>query len=349
MTAREARIAVYGAGAMGTVLGALLTDGGLKNVDLITRNSAHVAALRAQGAILEIAATGETRRIPVRAMLPQEMTGEYDVVFLMTKQRDNAEILTSLLPHLSADGVVCTTQNGLPEEGVAAVVGTERTYGGVTSFGATLVAAGCVRLTSAPSAMRMQIGGYRNAGEKLPLLTEILARIGQNFASVADSLAEARWSKLAINAAFSGLSVLTGMNFGEIARKRRTRRLALKILRECVAVARATGLNRLSADGADLMQWFGGENAFGRLVAYMVLPFAMRKHKRIVSGMLRDVQNGKRCEIDFIDGAVVREGERFGVPTPVCRKLTALAHDIENGLCEIAYNTTDLFSETRNG
>ena len=117
------RIAVYGAGAMGTVLGALLTLGGVKNVELITRNQTHVEGLKTKGATIVCEEDGKEINVKVNALLPSEMSGQYDVIFLMTKQRNNAEILTSLLPYLHEDSVVCTTQNGLPEESVAEIVG----------------------------------------------------------------------------------------------------------------------------------------------------------------------------------------------------------------------------------
>ena len=120
------RIAVYGAGAMGTVLGALLSKSGA-NVHLITRNEAHVLGLKEKGARIVCAADNTEWKIPVHALLPSEMTQTYDVIFLMTKQRHNAEILEFLRSKLAKDGVVCTTQNGLPEESVMAVVGAPAT------------------------------------------------------------------------------------------------------------------------------------------------------------------------------------------------------------------------------
>lgn len=88
--------------------------------------------------------------MPVSALLPDEMEGEYDVIFLMTKQRANKEILQFLLPHLKSDGIVCTTQNGLPEPSVAAVVGEERCCGCAVSWGATFVGGGEAKLTTRP-------------------------------------------------------------------------------------------------------------------------------------------------------------------------------------------------------
>ena len=349
MIAKEARIAIYGAGAMGTVLGVLLKKGGLENVDLITRNAEHVAGMRRDGATIVCEADGVEINERVNAVLPSEMQGQYDVIFLMTKQRYNAETLTALLPHLKEDGAVCTTQNGLPEPSVAAVVGTHRTYGAATSYGATFIGGGKMALTSKLQAMSIEFGGYQNAGEKAGLIAEILSYAGsavgnEQFVKKSDNLLGARWSKLAINAAFSGLSVVTGLTFGEVAKKKKTRKLALGVLRECMDVANTAGVKLAPMQGHDMEKMLGGKTPIKRFIAYMVLPFAMKKHKKLVSGMLKDVQKGRKCEIDFVDGVVCKEGARVGVATPLCERIVEIVHGIENGLYEIDYKNTDFFA-----
>lgn len=342
------RIAVYGAGAMGTVLGSLLAMGGLQNVHLITRNAQHVSALHADGATVVCAADGKEWHVPVHALLPSEMQGKYDVIFLMTKQRNNAEILQTLLPYLAEDGVVCTTQNGLPEDGVASVVGKHRTLGGVATFGASYLQGGRVALTSKIEAMRMEIGGYPESADKLPLLSEILSVAGiatgnNRFVTVTDNLRGARWTKLAVNAAFSGLSAATGCTFGALAKRNKSRLVALAILRECLSVAEAEGTLLTSKRGKSLQTWLGGKSPFRRFIAYLVLPFAMRKHKKLVSGMCRDIQNHTLCEVDLINGAVCAVGERLGVPTPYNTAVVQMVRQIEKGYFSQSYVNMDYF------
>ena len=347
MNVNELKIAIYGAGAMGTVLGALLTKGGLKNVDLITRNQSHVAGLKENGATI-CYAEGDRERIPVNALTPAEMTEQYDVIFLMTKQRANKEIVTGLLPYLKEDGVICTTQNGLPEQSVAEIVGMKRTYGAATSYGATFIGGGQVSLTSKRAGMSMEVGGYQNDGMKTDLLIEVLSCVGkaigkEQFAKPSENLSGARWAKLTINAAFSGLSVVTGMTFGEVARKHKTRKIALKVIQECLAVAKAANVTVAKMQGHDMEKFLGGSTPINYLISYLVLPFAMRRHKKLVSSMLKDVENGKRCEIDFINGAVVRIGEQVGVETPYCQQIVEIVHGIEDGLYETTYKNADFF------
>ena len=117
-------IAIYGAGAMGTVLGAFLTEGG-QPVDLISRNKSHVEGLREKGATVRCVADGIEKNVRVSAMFPEEMTEKYDVIFLMTKQRENPQTVRFLQEKLTDEGIVCTTQNGLPEQAVADILGVE--------------------------------------------------------------------------------------------------------------------------------------------------------------------------------------------------------------------------------
>jgi 2-dehydropantoate 2-reductase len=277
----------------------------------------------------------------VNALLPSEMTEKYDVIFLMTKQRHNAEILEFLLPKLTENGVICTTQNGLPEESVMAAMGENRTYGLVASYGANFIGGGKVELTSKIEAMSVTVGGYQNRGEKTPILKEILSCAGkaaenENFVKTTDNLAGARWSKLAINAAFSGLSVVTGQTFGEIAKRRKSRKIALGVLRECMDVANAKGVTLEEMQGHDMQKLLGNRSFFGTKFALFALPIAMKRHKKLRSGMLTDVENGRKCEIDFICGVVCKTGKAVGVGTPLCDQIVEIAHGIENGLYEIA-------------
>ena len=286
MNMQDKKIAIYGAGAMGTVLGALLTKGGLKNVHLITRNQAHVDGLNKSGAIIQCVADDETMIVSVNALTPAQMQDKYDVIFLMTKQRHNADTLQFLLPYLAENGVICTTQNGLPEESVLTAVGKEKTYGCVASYGAELIGAGKVKLTSQKCAMSMQVGGYQNDSKYTPLLQEILSYAGKavdndSFAIATDNLAGARWSKLAINAAFSGLSVMTGLSFGEIAKKRKINRVALGVLRECMDVATALGVQLERMQGHDMQKMLGGRGFFKTQLSLLLLPFAMKRHKKL--------------------------------------------------------------------
>ncbi len=129
----QLRAAIVGAGSLGTIIGALINHAG-KQIDLVDAYRDHVDALNTSGATI----TGAIDlNVPVKAYTPDQLTGTYDLVFLLTKQTSNQETLAHLLPYLHPDSSVCTLQNGIPEHSVAALVGRERTLGGAVGFGAT--------------------------------------------------------------------------------------------------------------------------------------------------------------------------------------------------------------------
>ncbi len=312
------KLAIYGAGAMGTSLGALFARANVA-CDLISRNEAHIRALNEHGAhVFGV----EEFCVPVRAITPSEM-GKYDVVFLCAKQRQNEEIARFLFEHLSNDGVVVSAQNGFPEIDLANVLGVERVYGCTLSWGAERTGAGQVTLTSS-SGFHFALGALAQ-GNKLEEIASLLSKIGQ---VTLGNLREIRFAKLAINSSFSTLSAMSGLTFLEIAKK--YNKVARKLLYESFAVAKAMGCKALPLNGHDLFRIFKG------LKAGLCLKIAMRKYRDTRSGMCLDLENGKRCEIDFVSGTVVRLGEKYGVETPLQARAVALVHEIENGLAELS-------------
>jgi 2-dehydropantoate 2-reductase len=321
-------VAIYGAGAMGTILGAYITKAGYE-IDLINRNKDHVTGLRENGA--KIIGTFHMVQ-PVHALLPEEMSKQYDIILLMTKQRFNEEIIKSLQPYLASDGVICTMQNGIPEPLIASIVGNHRTIGATMSWGASFHGNGVVELTTEPSreTLTFSIGSYGNVDEdKFHYIVKLLETMGN--VTIENNFIGARWAKLLINAAFSGLSVITGMSFGALNKCFISRGYALSIIKECIDVANAANIKIEPLQGKDVVKLIDYSNWFKRQFAFFILPIAMRKHKKIRSSMLRDLSRGYPTEVDSINGVVSSYGKQYGVPTPLNDRIVAITHQIERG------------------
>ncbi len=324
------RAAIYGAGAMGTILGAFIAGNG-KQIDLITRNKEHVDAMKRQGARVLGKADFTVR---VNAYTPDEMSGIYDIIFLMTKQRENAKILATLKDFLAPDGVICTMQNGLPEPSVIEAVGAKRCLGCAVAWGATSVGFGEVELTSKKSKMSFVLGSTHGYNEWLGPVKEYLECAGK--VTVEENFFSARWAKLVINSAFSPLSALTGMTFGQVAKNKYSKHLAVRLLNEAFAVAEECGVEIAPLQGHDLVALFKCDGGTKEWFVKLILPFAMRHHKNLVSGMYGDLSSGKRCEIDYINGIIRNLGKRFGVNTPVTDAVINAIHEIERGERQIS-------------
>lgn len=309
---------------MGTSLGAALSKAGVP-VELVSRNAAHVEALRTRGAVLS---GSVTMTVPVTAMLPEEMAGKYDIIFLAIRQRGNREAAQGLVSFLKEDGVLVSVQNGLPERALSEVFGADRVYGCALSWGAERIAPGEIQMTGGSFAFSL---GAFGAGKKCSEIAALLKRAGD--VTVGD-LQELRYAKLAVNAAFSTLSVISGLTFGELAS--RHKRLALGLMREVFSVARAAGCRKLPLRGHDLFRVFSGP------WAGLLLPVAMKPYKNTRSGMLKDLEAGRRTDVDYVAGAAVDESGRLGVETPLLESAVSMVHGIENGLAEIAPETLQL-------
>ena len=214
-------VAIYGAGAMGTILGAYITKAGY-DIDLINRNKEHIEALKLNGA--KIIGKIEFTE-PVNALLPEEITKQYDIILLMTKQRHNTEIVKSIVPFLSSKGVICTMQNGIPELSVSEIIGKDKTIGCTMSWGATFHGKGVCELTSEASrdTLTFSIGKCGNNNDHLfNYIIELLNTMGD--VTVEDNFIGDRWAKLLVNSAFSGISLITDSTFGNRHTKKKSQK-----------------------------------------------------------------------------------------------------------------------------
>ena len=320
------RVAIYGAGSLGTILGAYISKAGVA-IELINRNKAHVEALQTQGA--KVVGTVDFTQ-PVVAYTPAEMSGMYDIIFLMTKQQHNPEVVAMLRPFLAEDGVLVTFQNGLPEVQIAEILGEERVLGCTVAWGATLQSPGVCELTSAPDALSFSLGAITDKKNKhFDYVKELLELMGT--VDVEENFLGTRWSKLLINAAFSGMSAVLGCTFGEAAGPKDSRRIVQALIKECIDVCKAGGIRIEPVQGKDIVKLLDYSNALKRAFSFFIIPIAIRKHAKLKASMLQDLEKGKLTEVDAINGAVSAAGRKVGCPTPMNDRVVEIIHRIEQG------------------
>jgi 2-dehydropantoate 2-reductase len=334
------RSAIYGAGSLGMVLGAYITKNG-GEIDLINRNRAHVEALKTKGAHI----TGKVEMIvPVTAFTPDEMTGKYNVILLMTKQLYNKQVVTDLKPYLSEDGVIVTLQNGLPEPLIAEIVGSEHTMGCVVEWGAALTAPGVCTLTSEPDSLSFHMGKMEGISDeqfkKVKDLLELMCPVHEE-----PNLIGARWSKLLINATFSGLGTVLGGTFGDVSENKDAQKIAVRCMKECIDVGHAAGAVFAPVQGKDITKLFYYKSKLKYAFALLLLPIAMKKHRAIIPSMLQDIRNGKPCEIDAINGVVCDFGKKNGVATPINDRIVSVIKRIESGELKAEKENIRLFDD----
>ncbi len=334
------RCAIYGAGSLGTVLGAYMTKNGVP-VELVNRNKAHVAAMREKGA--HISGTVDMT-VPVNAITPDEMSGEYDVIILLTKQLHNPEVVTFLKSFLKEDSVVVTLQNGIPEPGIAEIIGRNRTMGCTVEWGATLSAPGECILTSDPDSLSFHMGKMEGiTDEQFNKVKDLLEKMCP--VHFEENLIGARWSKLLINATYSGLGTVVGGTFGDVSENKEARKVAVRCMKECIDVGHAAGAEFVPVQGKDITKLFYYTNPLKRAFAQFLVPIAMKKHRAIEPSMLQDIKNGKPCEVDAINGVVCEWGKKCGVPTPINDRIVEIIKKEQAGELKLEYANIKLFDD----
>ncbi len=320
------RTAILGAGALGIIIGALIAKNGYP-VDLVDSYKENVDALNANGATV----TGFLElNVPVRALTPDQLEGCYDLVLLLTKQTNNETALTQFLPHLHKDSIVCTLQNGIPEESVAAYVGKDRTIGGAVMFGATWEKPGVSRLTSPYENTRkfaFTIGEMDGAlRPRMQQVQEILEKIGK--AEVIPNLMEVRWTKLLMNATFSGLSAALNCTFGDVLASPKAMECVVHIADETVKACHAQGYRMVEVLGESFEQF--------ELKSDAEIPQKIELFRRLwdnqgaqKGSMLQDLEKGRKTEIDCINGVVCKKGREAGISTPYNDKVVELIKEEE--------------------
>ena len=320
------RVAIYGAGSLGTILGAYISRAGEK-IELINRNKAHIEALQTKGA--QVTGTVEFCQ-EVTAYTPAEMSGVYDIIFLMTKQQHNAEVVEMLKGYLAADGVIVTFQNGLPEVQIAQAIGEERVLGCTVAWGATMKGPGVCELTSSPDALSFSLGAISSHRSRhFARVKELLETMGR--VDIEENFIGTRWSKLLINASFSGMSAVLGCTFGQAAKQRDSRRIVQALIKECIDVCRVGGIRIEPVQGKDIVKLLDYSNPLKKAFSFFIIPIAIRKHAKLRASMLQDLEKGKLTEVDAINGAVSAFGRKVGCPTPMNDRVVEIIHRIERG------------------
>jgi 2-dehydropantoate 2-reductase len=310
------RIGIMGAGAIGSVVGGMLTRAG-HDVTLIDQWPAHVTAMQTSG--LQLSGTCGEHLVPVKAvhLCDAQAIGEpFDAMFLSVKGYDTDWATLFAIRFLSRpDGVIVDFQNGMNDERVAALAGRGRTLGCVITIGAGLYEPGHAMRTDT-GAVGFKIGELD--GSNTPRARELVEIVGDAGGAVlTPNLFGERWSKLTVNCMSNPLAGLSGLGSAEIRTEPLPRSIAIQVAAEVIRVGRAAGHEVEPLYGVDSQRFVDG--AEGRGVAS--LEADMAEGARRLSGgrpsLLQDVMRGRRTEIEELNGFVVNRGRELGVPTPM--------------------------------
>jgi 2-dehydropantoate 2-reductase len=282
------QILIVGTGAMAGLFGARLAVHA--EVTLLGTWEQGMKAVRRDGIQLE--ENGQLRQVKVAVASGPEQCAGTKTALVLVKSWQTAGAAQMLSQCLTADGVALTLQNGLGNlEILESALGKGRAAMGVTTSGATLVGPGRVR---AGGAGPTHVAPH----PRLEQLVDLLRSAGFEV-HPAEDLASLVWGKLAINAGINPVTALLEVPNGELLQRPRAHRVMVEAARETAAVAAASSIELPYADAATAVEQVAERTATNS------------------SSMLQDIQRGAPTEVDAISGAIVKEGRRLGIQTPV--------------------------------
>lgn len=325
----QPKIVVMGAGGIGGIVAATLSELGADVTAVSTNPAIRDAVARAGYRVID---DGEER--VVQGVAAAEPAGTYDLCILATQPPTVEEAARTALRHLADDAQVVVLQNGLCEERVAAIVGAERVVGAIVAWGASMPEPGRYERTAHGGFAIGRLSGA--VDDDLKRVGELLEAVGP--VNVTTNLRGARWSKLALNCAVSALGTIAGERLGPLVRVRRYRRLALEIMTEAVAVAKAEGVQLEKVAGTLDLEWVAlsaadraASASVGLTAKHMLLMAVGLRYRRMRSSMLAAIERQRTPAIDFLNGEIVARGARHGIATPVNARVVDTVWAIARG------------------
>jgi 2-dehydropantoate 2-reductase len=310
MNSQKPRVAVMGAGAVGSYFGGMLARAGV-DVTLIAR-PAHVEAIRRDGLLLDT--TSFREHVRLNASTDPAAVAGADFVLFGVKTIDDETASRSIAGHLKPGAITISLQNGV--DNIARI----RAASGVDAIPAVVYVAvampepGHIKHSARGELVIGELpspsGETATASERCRRVVELFTRAKVS-CKISDNIEGELWSKFVVNCAGNGVAAIGQVTYGEAVREPHTREVMARLIEETIAVARASGVKLPETD-------FVGDGL--RFFESMLMA---------TSSTARDIAGGKPTEIDSLNGLVVRRGAELGIPTPVNLTIHAMVKLLE--------------------
>jgi 2-dehydropantoate 2-reductase len=306
----DTRVAVMGAGAVGSYFGGILARAGAR-VTLIARPN-HVEAIRKNGLLLDTVTFKE--HVAINASTDVADARDAQFVLFCVKTLDTENAACAIAPHLSPNAIVISLQNGVDNVARIRAASEIDALPAVVYVAAALPEPGHVKHSGRGEWI---VGEYAGAAPPSTGVQSRPERVAEMCTAagipcqVSPNIEADQWTKMLMNCAGNAVTAVAQTSFAHIARNLDTREVLRTVINECVAVARKAGVKLPDVDWTER----GLKNA--------------ETLGEATSSTAQDIARGKKTEIDSLNGYIVRRGKELGVPTPVNMTLFALIKLIE--------------------
>jgi 2-dehydropantoate 2-reductase len=324
------KLAVLGAGAIGSSVGADLTRTGC-DVCLIDQWPAHVDAMKANG-LRVIMSDGELHT-PVRAYHVCDLASlneQFDIVLLGAKSYDTRWMTELITPHLKTDGIVVGLQNGMNDEAIASIVGRERTVGCVVELSAEVFTPGVVQRNTTRATTWFGLGELDGeVTARVRELQEMMTCTAK--VSVTDNITGAKWTKLVNSSMILSVFGMLGLQSWEATDIPEVFKLCIAVGRETMAVGAALGYRMEPIFGFTAEELMGSTDETVEKLLRAVLGHLGPNARRARGVVLQDYVKRRRTEVDGLTGVVVEKGRQVNVRTPANAAIAHVNHQIRIG------------------
>lgn len=315
------RIIVMGAGPIGGIVGGRLARRG-SDVTLVDVDPEHVHAIRERG--LQVDAPDGSFNVSVPVIFPGEITGEFDIGLIAVRSYYTKDALASLAPHLSESAILVSLQNGVNPPLLEEAVGPGRAIGTAIRMGCQKVGPGHVRTATRG---RFFIGHLH--GKTTPQLKTAHSLLDAVIPTeTTDNILGWLWSKLTYTC-LGFFGSLADESLKVVCETEVNRRLCADFLGEVIGVGKTAGIRFERLSEYDPLSFHPSRPYEARLAAFDEMARSWRNADR--KGPVHQLKRGARTEVDYTLGHVVQQGSRIGIPTPLCRAVVRIIHEIEQG------------------
>jgi len=314
------KIAIIGAGAVGSLIGGLLFNAG-ENVTLIGRKN-HINTIKQKGLFIN----GVQGEFTVHIHAQEKLDFEPDLIFLTVKLPDLKKTCQEIIPYVRQTPIV-TFQNGITGDAlVGSILGEKQLYSGIILFNAFYLKPGQVTFGFYGPIIIGKI-----LADKNPFLVEIKEILNKIIkTTISEHIQGAKRTKLLINSMGNAIEAMTGMSISQVINLPGISRIALLILKESLQTLKKANIKPAPLPGISISSL--------NLLLKMPLPFAARILKKeisrkgnpaAISSTLQSIRKGKTTEIEYLNGEIVRLGKSINLLTPINSKIVQLVHSIE--------------------
>jgi len=305
---KNSKIVVMGAGAVGAYFGGLLARAG-RDVTLIARRN-HVQAICEKGLFID--SKDFQDYVPIQASTELTAISSANIVLLCVKSPDTEKVIQDIKPYLKNDAVILSLQNGVDNCARIRSLVNNRAFSTVVYVAVGMIGPGHVKHFGRGE-LEIGIELENHDAKTIQLVHELADFLSASNVptSLSEQIEKSLWIKFLINCSYNGISAIGHIQYGQMDEVKEVNQLIDEITREVLAVAKAKGIH-ISYNEA--------------LAANQKIPLTMFGQ---ISSTARDISRGKPTEIEYLNGLIVREGQRLGIPTPANLAIYALVKMLE--------------------